>query len=371
MSAPLRVVLAGGGTGGHLFPALAIAEALATLTPDPVTSFVGSKRKIEASVVPRYGYPFDPVWISGLKRSFSVDTLLLPLKILVSIVQSFRILRRRAPDVVIGTGGYASGPLVYTAAKLRVPTMIQEQNEHPGITTRLLAPRVDEVHITFESTASRLPAAKEVLCSGNPVRLSLTRSDAGAARTSFGLDPHRRTVLVFGGSLGAASINDAVSGMLPRLMEEGHQIIWQTGKAHVDRFAHYERTYAGACAVRPFIDEMNAAYSAATVVLCRAGATSLAELTALGMPAVLVPYPHAAADHQRSNAMALAGAHAAIMIEDRELPTLGPRLLALLQDDTVLEALAGASARLGKPRAAITVAEAALRLAHRQRDIRR
>jgi UDP-N-acetylglucosamine--N-acetylmuramyl-(pentapeptide) pyrophosphoryl-undecaprenol N-acetylglucosamine transferase len=371
MSASLRVVFAGGGTGGHLFPALAIAEALAAITPDPVVSFVGSKTRIEATVVPRHGYPFDAVWIAGLKRSFSLDTLLLPLKIAVSLVQSFRILRHRRPDVVVGTGGYASGPLVYTAAKLRVPTLIQEQNEHPGITTRLLAPRVDEVHITFESTARLLPPVRAMHCSGNPVRLSLRRTDPGAAREAFGLQPDVRTVLVFGGSLGAASVNGAVEALLPRLMEEGFQILWQTGVPQYERLSAYQNAYPGACAVRPFIDRMDDAYSAATLVVCRAGATSLAELTALGMPSILVPYPHATADHQARNAMALATQGAALVVEDRNLAELAPRMLALLRDQNELDALARASAALGKPRAAITVAEAVLRLSKRSQGNRR
>jgi UDP-N-acetylglucosamine--N-acetylmuramyl-(pentapeptide) pyrophosphoryl-undecaprenol N-acetylglucosamine transferase len=371
MNQPLRVIFAGGGTGGHLFPALAIAEALHSLAPDTAMSFVGSRHRIEATVVPKQGYPFDPVWIAGLKRSFSVETLLLPLKVLVSLAQSWRILRRRKPDVVVGTGGYAAGPLVYTAATLRLPTLIVEPNEYPGITTRLLAPKVDEVHITFASTAKMLPKTRALHLSGNPVRLSLARGNAVDARSSFGFKPDARTLLVFGGSLGAASINAAVAAMLPHLVEAGCQVIWQTGMRHYEQYRDFEHTYAGSCAVRPFIDDMNSAYAAATLVLCRAGATTLAELTALGKPAILVPYPFATADHQTGNAMALADAHAAVVIRDDALDTLAPRVLELLRDDDALDALGRASVALGKPRAAFTLAESVLRLSNRSLGSRR
>lgn len=366
MSEALRVIFAGGGTGGHLFPGVAVAEALLQLRPGSSVSFVGSHNRIEARVVPKLGYPFDPLWISGLRRSVSLSTLLLPFKLAVSLLQSWRILRRRRPHVVVGTGGFASGPLLYVAAKTGRPTLIHEQNEYPGITTRKLAGAVDEVHVTFESSSRLLGQAKRLVLSGNPVRLSLTRHDAGDARVHFGLHPARRTLLVFGGSLGAAAINRALRALVPRLVREEYQLIWQTGAREHAQYASFGALYQGQVVVRPFIDEMDMAYSAADLVLCRAGATTLAELGVLGLPAILIPYPHAAADHQAHNAAAVAENGAALVLRDEELGALEDTLFPLLDDDDTLADMAAASTALGRPRAAFEIAEAVIRLAEQK-----
>lgn len=362
MNVPMTIVFAGGGTGGHLFPGLAIAEALQSKVPAARISFAGSRDKIEATVVPRHGYEFDPVWISGFRRRLSLSTFVFPLKVAVSLWQARGIIRRRRPDVVVGTGGYVSGPVVYMAARMGVPTLIQEQNEYPGVTTRLLAKRADEVHITFEETRAHIADARVVHVTGNPVRSSLRRLPTANARRVWGLDPDRPVLFVFGGSLGASSINTAVGGMLRSLDEQGVQVLWQTGA----RDAQAARDAAAGSAhvvVREFIHEMDAAYSAATLVLCRAGATSLAELTVLGLPSVLVPYPHAAADHQRRNARALENAGAARVVEDGQARTLGAVVLELLRDQDALRRMSEAAARLGRPDAASCIADAVIRLA--------
>ncbi|MBN1449076.1 MAG: undecaprenyldiphospho-muramoylpentapeptide beta-N-acetylglucosaminyltransferase [Bacteroidetes bacterium] len=368
MSEALRVIFAGGGTGGHLFPGIAVAEALLQLRPDASVSFVGSGNRIEARVVPARGFAFDPLWITGLRRSFSVATAVLPLKLLVSLVQSWRILRRRRPHVVVGTGGFASGPLLYVAAKTGRCTLIHEQNEYPGITTRKLAPLVDEVHVTFPSSARFLPRVRRIVESGNPVRLSLQRHDAGDARVHFGLHPSRRTLFVFGGSLGASAINRALRPLVPRLVREEYQLIWQTGARDIEEYRSLGALYQEQVVVRPFIDEMDMAYSAADLVLCRAGATSVAEMTVLGIAAILVPYPHAAADHQYKNAVAIAAEGAARVLRDSQLSRLESELFSLLDDDRELARMATASAALGRPRAAFDIAEAVIRLAEGQED---
>jgi len=363
MSKAARILFAGGGTGGHLFPAIAVAEALGKLRPDSIISFVGSADRIEARVVPGLGFDFDTIWIAGLKRSVSLGSLLLPLKILVSLLQSLRILHRRAPHVVVGTGGYVSGPLVYAAAKTGRRTLIHEQNEYPGITTRLLARQADEVHVTWESSLKRIGRAKRTVLSGNPVRLSLARIDASDARESYGLQPGRRTLFVFGGSLGASSINRAVRALTPRLVREDFQLIWQTGARDYSEFAPLGALYTGQVVVRAFIDDMDKAYSAADLVVCRAGATSLAELTALGIPSILVPYPHAAANHQYCNAVALSDRGAARVVRDDELHRLEHEAFSLLADTMELQRMSANAAALGRPQAAIDIAEAVLRLA--------
>ncbi len=363
MSGALTVIIAGGGTGGHLFPGIALAEALLRLRPDVRVSFVGSRNKIEARVVPQLGYEFDAVWIAGLTRGVSLKTLLLPVKLLVSLLQSALIIRRRKPDVVVGTGGYASGPLLYAAARLGRKTLIHEQNEFPGITTRKLAPLADEVHVTYESSAEYLKQAKRIVMSGNPVRLSLTRKDGPGSREAFGLNPFRPTLLVFGGSLGASSVNRAVRALVPRLVREDYQLIWQTGRDDYEDLKSIGALYQGQVVVKPFIDEMDTAYSAASLVLCRAGATSLAEITVLGLPCILIPYPRAAADHQKKNAQAMATAGAAVTIEDNKLERLEGVLFGLLQDEGITADMAAASLAQGRPDAAFDIAEAVIRLA--------
>lgn len=369
MNGPLTVVFAGGGTGGHLFPGIAIAEALRALRPDARISFAGSAAKIEARVVPAHGYPFDRIWISGFRRRFSFATALLPLKLAVSVLQTMRLLRRRRPQVVVGTGGYVSGPVVWTAAKLGYRTLIHEQNEYPGATTRHLAGMVDEVHITFEGSARHLVHARRVVASGNPVRPSLRRLDVAEARTRFGLDPARSMLFVFGGSLGAGSINRAVLASLERIADAGVQLLWQTGADDLTR-ARAAAASHGGIVVLPFVDDMAAAYSAASLVVCRAGATSLAELSATGTPALLIPYPHAAADHQRRNARAMEAAGAAAYLDDDEIRegdggVFGDRVLALLGDADALAAMAARTAALARPDAARSIAEAIVRLSHK------
>jgi UDP-N-acetylglucosamine--N-acetylmuramyl-(pentapeptide) pyrophosphoryl-undecaprenol N-acetylglucosamine transferase len=360
-AAPLRVLFAGGGTGGHLFPALAIAGELKVLHPDAQVLFVGTQHKIEARVVPQHGFAFRTIWISGFHRSLRISNLLFPVKVMVAMMQAFSILRQFRPDVVVGTGGYVSGPMLFAAALRRVPTLIQEQNSFPGETTRFLAKRVSEVHITFEESRRHLPRRGKVILSGNPTRASLDHVDADEALRFFGFGGGRfgGTLLVFGGSLGAGTINRALEQHLDALIGAGLRIIWQTGASDAEAAAKYrlrygsDRIWAGA-----FIDRMEYAYAASTLVLCRAGATTIAELTRLGKPAVLVPYPHAAADHQTANARALVEAGAAVMIEDRAIgAALAETVLALLSGGETLAAMSAKCLALGKPRAARVIAE--------------
>jgi UDP-N-acetylglucosamine--N-acetylmuramyl-(pentapeptide) pyrophosphoryl-undecaprenol N-acetylglucosamine transferase len=357
-SAP-NILVAGGGTGGHLFPALAIADEIRRLQPKATILFLGTKGKIETRVVPERGYPLRMIWISGLHRRLTIDNLLFPLKVLVSIVQSFFIIRQFRPDAVVGTGGYVCGPILFVASMLGIPTVVHESNSYPGVTTRLLAKRVTTIFIAFEEARHWLKRA-DVTLVGTPTRDILVTIPRDEGRKFFQISPDKKTLLVFGGSLGAASINDAVLESLEGLMKAGIQLIWQTGRIDYERVrqAVNDRTVGW---LGPFIDRMEYAFGAADLVLCRAGATTIAELTRVGKPAVVVPYPLAAADHQTHNAQAMADAGAAVMIADTEIKRkLKESVLGLLSDASRLERMSKASGLLGKPHAASEIAAAIL-----------
>lgn len=358
-----RILFAAGGTGGHLFPALSIAEEIKKMEPITEFLFVGARGKIEEWVVPERGYSFRAIWISGMARSLKPSNLLVPIKIFVSLMQSLGLIRNFHPDVVVGTGGFVTGPVLYAATLLRVPTLIQEQNSYPGFTTRKLASRVNEVHIGFETTIRYLKSAQSVVVSGNPTRGELGTVGRENGAKFFQLDPRKKTLLVFGGSLGAASINTAVLRFVDDLKAADVQLIWQTGEHDFERIK-FVTTPLSHIRVEKFIERMEYSYAAADLVVCRAGAITLAELTRVGKAAVLVPYPHAAAGHQLLNARALVDAGAATLVLDDELfPKLKDEVFALFRDDDRREEMARRSRSLGNPDAARKIAEAVLRLA--------
>ncbi|MCU0454241.1 MAG: undecaprenyldiphospho-muramoylpentapeptide beta-N-acetylglucosaminyltransferase [Bacteroidetes bacterium] len=362
MATTLRVALAGGGTGGHLYPAIAVAEALKERRPDAEFLFFGTSGKIEARVVPAKGYPFASIWISGFHRSLRPGNLLFPVKVVVSLWQSWRALGRFRPLVVVGTGGYVCGPVLAVASWMGIPTVVHESNAYPGMTTRLLASRVDRLLVSFEDTKRWLSPTDHVTVVGTPVRKGLGTADRSAARAQFGLDAARATVLIVGGSLGASSINRTVAASAEAIRAAGLQLIWQTGRTDeadlTERFGK-----AGVGRVTGFIEDMDAAYAAADLVVARAGASTLAELTAIGKASVLVPYPHAAADHQTKNARSMEAAGAAIVVPDKDvMERLAPEVLKLANDPARRREMELAARQLGKPRAADTIAEMVLDL---------
>lgn len=346
---PPRILLAGGGTGGHLFPALAIAEEIQKLEPAAEFLFVGTKGKIEARVVPQRGYRFHPIWISGFHRRLTLENLLFPVKVIVALVQSLLVLRTFRPDVVVGTGGYVCGPVLFVATWLGIPAIVHESNSYPGVTTRFLASRVQKVYTAFESTAGWLSTTRNVELIGTPTRNVLGSVSQQEGLRFFGLEEKRSTLLIMGGSLGAASINSAVLGSLNVILEAGLQLIWQTGPSD------YQRIVSGLDAKRvgwvgAFIDKIEFAFGAADAVACRAGATTLAELTRIGIPAILIPYPHAAADHQRHNAEAMVKAGAAMMIDDDHVEqTFGSVVVELFKNPERLKNMRSAGRALGRP----------------------
>lgn len=362
-------VFAGGGTGGHLFPALAIADEIRERIPGADICFVGTRGKIEARVVPEHGYDFRTLWISGVRRGRLFGNLLVPVKVSIAMIQAMTHLKNLDPDVVVGTGGYVSGPLLYSAAWLGIPTLIHEQNSVPGQTTRMLAKKVTEVHVSFEETKGYLPGGARVVVSGNPTRRTLDGVGRDEALQFFSMDPadSRPVVLAFGGSLGARSINGAVALNIDAILSSGVRLIWQTGEQEAENIRAGFAGRAGADLwIGPFIDRMEFAYAASTLVLCRAGATTIAELTRLGKPAILVPYPYAAADHQTLNARALEKAGAAVVVADAEIAERAPAVIRETLRPEVLRRMERGSRSLGRPDAAARIADRVIGLATKQ-----
>jgi UDP-N-acetylglucosamine--N-acetylmuramyl-(pentapeptide) pyrophosphoryl-undecaprenol N-acetylglucosamine transferase len=353
-----RILLAAGGTGGHVYPAIAIADALKALRPDLSILFAGTRTHMEWTAVPKAGYAITSIWISGLIRRLTLLNLLFPVKLLVSLVQSLTILLRYRPDLVVSCGGYVAGPIGWMAAKRGVPVVVQEQNSFPGVTNRMLGKHADRVYVAYAEAAAYFPG-REVRLTGNPVRAALAVADRAAALRQFGFDPERKTLLVMGGSGGAHRINDAMLASVGDLHEQlGLNILWQCGARYHARLAEaMDMDSYPRLTLLPFIDSMPEAYAVADLVLCRSGAGTIAELTVTGKPMILVPSPHVAGDHQTHNANAMADAGAAVRLADGELTThLLPTVSRLLAEPTTLSAMATASSAMAKPDAAAVIA---------------
>lgn len=377
----LRVVLAAGGTGGHVYPAIAIADALRAERPDCRALFVGTRDRMEWQAVPKAGYPIRAVWISGFHRRLTLQNLLFPLKVLVSLLQSLLILRGFRPDLVVGCGGFASGPVGWVAARLGIPLFLHEQNCFPGVTTRLLAPLARRIYLTFPDEDGHFDADR-VQVVGNPTRESLLPGAAASSESwllSLGLDPKRPVLLVLGGSGGAGSLNEAVLANLDALMACGGgrlQLIWQCGATHeaVLRARLRERglvdgTKVGHGPVRlmGFIDRMPEAYASATLVACRAGAGTLSEVLLAGKPALAIPSPNVAGDHQMRNARHLEAQGALQVLPEKDAADqLAARVGKLLESPDKLVEMAAKAASLARPDAARALARDLLRRTGRE-----
>ncbi len=327
-----RFLFAGGGTGGHLFPAVAVAEQIREMKPEADILFIGTKDRIEGRVVPKLGFKFKSIWIKGFSRKINFENLLFPLKLFVSMIQSLLINISFKPKVAIGSGGYVAGPAIWAASVMGAKIILIEQNSYPGVTTRLLERYASEVHLSFQESKKYLRREKIHHLTGNPVRKNLGRMEKTEALRKFGLSGEKKTLLVLGGSLGAKSINEAMSESIKILEENNIQVIWQTGKNY---FEQYKLMNSGKVKVYDFIEDMNSAYSACDLLLARAGATTIAELTNLGIPAILVPSPNVAENHQYYNAKSLADNQAAILIEDKDLKKdLAKNVLDILNSES-------------------------------------
>lgn len=366
-SSPIRLLLAAGGTGGHVYPAIAIADAARELSADSEVLFVGTRDRMEWQAVPGAGYDIKSVWISGFHRRLTPQNLLFPIKLAVSLVQSFSILKRFKPDVVVACGGFAAGPVGWVAAKTGIPLVIQEQNSYPGVTNRLLAKHAKIIFTAFDAAKEFLPKEKIEL-TGNPVRDSLKMRDKADALKQFGFSDYRPVLLVLGGSGGAKALNDAMAANLDSLHHEQElQIIWQCGNKYYEDLSGEinENDYPN-LRLLGYIDNMPAAYGAATLVLTRAGASTCSELMTIGKPSVLVPSPNVAGDHQTKNAKAMVDNGASVFIRENELTeALTGQLSKILFDEQKLTDMSDSALSLAKPDAGKHIAKQLFELAKR------
>lgn len=364
-STPFKALIAAGGTGGHLFPAIAVAEEFARLTDNHCQiEFIGTSDRIEATIVPKHGYPFYTIPITGLQKLISLDTLKLPFRILQSVLRARHILRETQPHCVICAGAYLSYPVGLAASQLGIPLFLMESNALPGKTIKRLAPRATRIYAAFEESRQHFSPsiASRVEVLGNPVRSNLSiLPDKASARALFGLQPDKPTVFIFGGSLGARSINSAVLSSLEQFRAAGIQVLWQTGKS----YSPSTNVNTDGAHVMQFVEDMAAAYAAADVVVCRAGATTIAELAIIRKPAILVPFPQAANDHQTGNALALQTEGAAILLRDAEVQErLFTSVQGLLGNTLAQEAMMHSLTPFAKPDAARDIAQAIIEMAY-------
>ncbi len=338
----IRIIISGGGTGGHLFPAIAIANALRRLEPSAAILFVGANGRMEMQKVPEAGYHITGLPVAGLVRGVSVRNAHVAWRLFRSMLKAGKIVKRFRPDVVVGVGGYASGPVLKQAQRRGIPTVIQEQNSYAGVTNKLLAKRAERICVAYEGMEKYFPAAK-IMLTGNPVRQAYDNLEAlqAEALEHFSLKRGMPVILVLGGSLGAGTVNNSVGGGIDQVEASGVQMIWQTGSHWYDRMRELaEEKAVTRIVVTGFINRMDLAYAAADVIISRAGAGTISELALVGKPVILVPSPNVAEDHQTHNAMALVNREAAILVKDADAGSeLISTALALVTDTAKRNAL--------------------------------
>jgi UDP-N-acetylglucosamine--N-acetylmuramyl-(pentapeptide) pyrophosphoryl-undecaprenol N-acetylglucosamine transferase len=327
-----KFILSGGGTGGHIYPAIAIANELKSRFPDAEFLFVGAQDKMEMQKVPQAGYAIKGLWIAGLQRKITLQNMLFPVKLLDSLWKSRKIIKQFKPDAVIGTGGFASGPLLQSANSLGIPTLIQEQNSFPGITNKLLSKKANTICVAYENLERFFPKEKMIL-TGNPVRQDLIAIEDKRAEAIayFNLDTNKKTLLVLGGSLGARRINQLIEKELKNMLAQDVQIIWQCGKLYFEEYKKYNSENVQVVA---FIEKMDFVYAAADIIISRAGASSVSELCIVGKPVVFIPSPNVAEDHQTKNAKAIVDKKGALLVKESELDAEFSLVFEALLKDT-------------------------------------
>lgn len=350
MGKSLRVIISGGGTGGHIYPAIAIANEIKLRYPDAKILFVGAKDKMEMEKVPQAGYEIKGLWISGIQRKLTFKNLLFPFKLISSLWKAGGIIRRFKPDVVVGTGGFASGPTLMMANKKGIPTLVQEQNSFPGITNKLLAKKANKICVAYDNLERFFPKEK-IIKTGNPVRQDLLsiHSKREEALEFFNLDRNKKTVLIIGGSLGAKRINQLIELELEFLRKQNVQLIWQCGKLYYDEYKEYNKE--DFVQVYEFLNRMDLAYAAADFIISRSGASSVSELCIVGKPTIFIPSPNVAEDHQTKNAKAVETKHGALLLKEHELNTFPVVFETLMKDKGKQESLSENINELALPNA--------------------
>lgn len=364
----MRIIVSGGGTGGHIYPAVTIANQIKEQQPEAEIIFVGTKEGLESDIVPRYGYPIEFIEVSGFRRKLSFDTIKSLFKLLTGLIDAFKLIRKIRPDLVVGTGGYVCGPVLFLAALQGIPTCIQEQNAMPGVTNKILAHFVKKVFLGYAEAAKFFGGNSEKIFTGNPIRKEILEVARVAAVEKLKLDPAKKTILVSGGSRGAKSINDAMVLVEKALAGRSDvQIVHITGEAGYEQFVgQVEKKVLMSDNIKVFsyMHDMPLALAAADLAVFRSGAIGLAELTAKGIPSILVPYPYATANHQEYNARAIESAGAAVVILDKILSgeILLKEIEKLLADESKLQKMQDAAKAMGRPEAAKDIARKVLTL---------
>ncbi len=359
---PYKFILSGGGTGGHIYPAIAIANELKSHFPDAEFLFVGAQDKMEMQKVPQAGYEIEGLWIAGLQRKLTLQNAIFPLKLINSLWKSRNIIKKFKPNAVIGTGGFASGPLLQMANSLNIPTVIQEQNSYPGITNKLLSKKANAICVAYENLEQFFPS-KKIVVTGNPVRQDILDIDSkrSEAITYFNLDDNKKTLLVIGGSLGARRINQLIAKEIEFFLHHNLQIIWQCGNLYMadyKQFSEIENVQ-----VLSFIDRMDLIYAAADFVISRAGASSVSELCLVGKPVLFIPSPNVAEDHQTKNAKAIVEKNGALLLKESELDDKFESVFnKLIQDENLQNNLSQNIKKLAKPNATRDIVEQIIKL---------
>jgi UDP-N-acetylglucosamine--N-acetylmuramyl-(pentapeptide) pyrophosphoryl-undecaprenol N-acetylglucosamine transferase len=358
----LKFILSGGGTGGHIYPAIAIANELKSRFPDAEFLFVGAQDKMEMQKVPQAGYDIKGLWIAGLQRKITIDNAMFPFKLMSSLAKSRAIIKQFKPNVVIGTGGFASGPLLQMANSAGIPTVIQEQNSYPGITNKLLSKKANSICVAYENLERFFPKEK-IRLTGNPVRQDLIDVDSKRkeAISYFKLNPEKKTLLVLGGSLGARRINQLIAKELDFFTSKNVQVIWQCGKFYIEEYQQFNTREN--IQVVAFIDKMDLVYAAADFVISRAGASSVSELCLVGNPVIFIPSPNVAEDHQTKNAQAIVDKKGAILMKENELEEKFETVFNnLLIDENLQKELSANIKTLAKPNATKDIVEEIIKL---------
>ena len=347
---PYNILISGGGTGGHIYPAIAIANEIKVRFPDAKFLFVGAKDKMEMEKIPQAGYEIKGLWISGIQRKQMVSNLSFPFKMISSLWRAKRIIDTFKPDIAIGTGGFASGPTLIMANRKGIPTLIQEQNSFPGITNKYLAKKATKICVAYDNLERFFPASK-IIKTGNPVRQDLLtiHTKVNEARDFFELDKSKKTILILGGSLGARKINQLIENNLAFFKKLEVQLIWQCGKLYFEEYKKHNSLEN--VQVHQFINRMDLAYAAADIIISRAGASSVSELCIVGKPVIFIPSPNVAEDHQTKNAKAIVDKHGAILLKEEELDTFPIVFETLIKDKGKQEHLSENIKELALPKA--------------------